>query len=130
MQQSYGVYEDGNRDRDVTPSQFYRTIPGFISRVEVKSLDVRAGREDVAESHFLELTVDLQTSAGLRAGSGSTRKFKLKTNTAIAGLMRDLDAKVFTELLRKSVLTHYDGFQTPAYVAISHPSVVRTPAEF
>lgn len=130
MTNQYGIYEDESRTREIFPSQFYRTIAGTISRVQMKSLDVSVGREDNPDAHILELTVDLRVSAGPMLGSGSTRTFKLRTPKAIAGLMRDLEAKLLPELLRKEVLTHYDADQSPAYVAISHPDNVRHPRTF
>ena len=124
----YGIYEHESRDRQVEPSQFYQTIAGTISRVQMKSLDAAIGRD--SESHVLELTVDLRYSAGPQLGSGSTRSLKLKTPKDIAGIMRDLNAKELTDLLGKQVTTHYDAGQTPSYVAISHPDCKREPKTF
>ncbi len=126
---NYGIYEHESRDRQVTPTQFYKTIPGTISRVQMKSLDASVGKEN-PDTHVLELTVDLQHAAGQLSGNGMTRNFKLKTAEAMGGLMRDLEAKLLTDLLGKQVLTHYDASESPTYVAISHPNMIRNPADF
>lgn len=128
---NYGIYEHESRERaaGITPSPFYKTIPGAISRVQMKSLDASVGKEP-QDVHVLELTVDLHYTAGPTLSTGSTRSVKLKTPEAIAGLMRDLKASLLTDLLGKQVMTHYDASQTPAYVAISHPDLVRNAADF
>jgi len=100
---------------------FYQSIPGKITRVEMKSLDAQLiGNTPQIERDVLEITVSLQWGSGERIIGGGTRDFRFLEPRNQAGLMRELGAEFYERLLSLPVLTHYDASQTPPLIALSH----------